>query len=441
MHVVLVGLSHHRAPIEVRERLSCSEARITDALASLAALPGVSECAVLSTCNRMEVYSVVEGMEVGEAYAALSQHLSTFHETPQEAFEDYLFRQSDQDAASHLLRVASGLDSLVLGEAQILGQVRGALRAAQDARTGGSILSRLFQQALACGKRVQQETALGRGAFSIGHAAVELASRIFALPDATVLILGAGKMSELTARHLVSNGVRVVFVANRTYERAQTLADRLGGQAIHYDRFPETLVKADIVISSTASPHFVLHRDMVQPVMKKRRGNPLFLIDIAVPRDIDPEVGDLDNVFLYNIDDLQAVVADEAKGRAAEAAKAENLVGEETAKFIAWYRAREAAPVITLLKAQMDQIAQRRLEMLRPKLSSISERDWQTIETHLRSLMNEAVREPILRLKRAQNEAQNGSGSDGAQYDLLAAAREIFGLGASECEEREEETA
>jgi glutamyl-tRNA reductase len=439
LHLVLVGLSHHKAPIEVRERLSCSESLLPEALSALAAQPGVGECVLLSTCNRMEVYSVVASPDAGTAYATLCNHLAAFHKVPLESFDAYLYRRSDQEAVTHLLRVASGLDSLVLGEAQILGQVRQSLRAAQDAKTGGSGLTHLFQQALACGKRVQQETALGRGAFSIGHAAVDLASRIFALNDARVLILGAGKMSELTAKHLLSNGVRSVIVANRTYERAESLAQRLGGQAIPYENFPEAMVKTDIVISSTAATQPILHRDLIQPVMKKRRGNPLFLIDIAVPRDIDTNVGDLDNVFLYNIDDLQAVVAEEAKGREAESQRAELLVQEETAKFLAWYRAREAAPVITELKVHMEQLTQRRLEILRPKLGAISDRDWQTVETHFRSLINEVVREPILRLKRAQGESETATDADPALYDLLTATREIFGLGTSHCEEKEEE--
>jgi len=427
LHLVLVGLSHHQTPIAVRERLTCSEHRLPEALAGVVACPGVREAAILSTCNRMEVYALVESENSAEAYAALTGHLSAFHSVPESLFSPYLYRKSEQEVVAHLLRVASGLDSLVLGEAQILGQVRGALRVAQNRKALGSVLTALFQQALTAGKRVQQETGLGRGGFSIGHAAVDLASRIFSLQEATVLILGAGKMSELTAQHLVSNGVRFVVVANRTFEKAVRMAERLGGQATAYDQFPETMARADIVISSTAAPHPILRRETLQPILRKRRGKPLFLIDIAMPRDIDPDVADLENVFLYNMYDLEAVVADQARERAAEATRAEALVAEEMGRFLAWYRSREAAPVIHRLRERFDQIAQRRLEILRSRLGPVSEREWQTIEQHLRALMDDVVREPILRLKQAGVEANSEEIGVG-QYDLLTAAVELFRL-------------
>ena len=249
--------------------------------------------------------------------------------------------------------MASGLDSLVLGEAQILGQVRSALRAAQDASTVGAMLHALFQQALLCGKRVQTETALRQGSLSIGAAAVDLATRIFGdLKGARALILGAGKMSELTTRDLVSSGVQFLMVANRTYEKSVEMAARLGGQAIEYDAFPDAMVTADIVISSTAAPHPILRRDMLAPILRKRRGKPLFLIDIAVPRDIEAAVGDLDNVFLYNIDDLQEVAAEGAKGRAERAqAQAEAIAQEETARLLARFRTRAVTPVLAICAA------------------------------------------------------------------------------------------
>lgn len=435
MHLVLVGLSHHQAPIEVRERISCAEHRLPDALAAFAASPGVHEALILSTCNRMELYALVEGPDLAFAYGVLCRHLSAFHNVPEAQFDAYLFRRAEQEVASHLLRVASGLDSLVLGETQILGQVRSALRSAQAAHTVGGVLSHLFQQAITCGKRVQQETGLGRGAFSIGHAAVDLAARIFTLSEASILILGAGKMSELTAKHLVSNGVRYIMVANRTHQKAVAMAARLGGQAIQYDQFAEQLVKSDIVIASTSAPHPIIRREMLLPLLRRRKGKPLFLIDIAVPRDIDADVADLDNVFLYNIDHLQEVVADRARGRAAEALQAEGIVSEEAVEFLTWYRAREAAPVIKQLRELLDDYAQRRLGILRAGLSSVSEREWKLIETQICSLMDEVAREPILRLKRAGNGAHPDSGSapDGTgRYDLLSATREIFGLGIEE---------
>lgn len=432
MHLVLVGLSHHQTPIEVRERLSCAEHQLPRALATLASCQGVREAAVLSTCNRMEVYAIVEGETVEAAFGALRAYLSAFHQVAESVFRPYVYYKAEQDAAHHLMRVASGLDSLVLGEGQILGQVRAALRFGLEAGTVGSGLNTLFQQAIVTGKRVQTETGLGRGAFSIGHAAVDLAHSIFDdLSHASTLILGAGKMSELTARHLVENGVRFVVVANRTFEKAERMAARLGGRAIHYDTFEEELVRTDIVLSSTAAPHPILRRETLRPILRRRRGKPLFLIDIAVPRDIEPEVADLDNVFLYNIDDLQAVVAEEARGRAAEAARAETLADEETAKFTAWYRTRQVSPVIAQMQARIEEIRQGDLAILRNKLGSLSEREWQAVEAATRAMMNKVMREPILRLKR-EAESDPPQTENPERYDLLTAAQELFGLEESE---------
>lgn len=427
MVLVLVGISHHAAPITVRERLSCPDSLLPGALAAAASCAGVQEAAILSTCNRMEIYAVSETHDAASLHTLLSAHLARFYQVPEATFAPYLYRKADHEAVFHLVRVASGLDSLVLGEAQILGQVRGALKAAEEAGTLGSTLHALFQQAISGGKRVHTETALGRGAFSIGRAAVDLARGIFDdLSRASVLILGAGKMSEMTVRYLVQNGVQFVVVANRTYEKAVTLAERLGGKAIQYDLFAEALLTTDIVIASTAAPHPILRREMVAPIMRRRRGRPLFLIDIAMPRDIEADVADLENVFLYNIDDLQAVVAEEAKGRAAEAVRAEAIAADEAAKFLAWYRTREAAPVITHLLARLEQIRQDDLAQLRARLGHLSEREWQAIEMATRAMMNRVAREPILRLK----QASSGTEGETARYNLLSAAREIFGLAA-----------
>ena len=439
MHLVLVGLSHHAAPIQVRERISCAQHRLNDALTHAADMAGIREILILSTCNRMEVYGVVEGPDLGSAYSAITRHLSAFHNVPEAQFDAYLYRKAEQDAVMHLMRVASGLDSLVLGEAQILGQVRTALRHAQETGVAGGVLSHLFQHALNSGKRVQQETGLGRGAFSIGHAAVDLAARIFSLPEATVLLLGAGKMSLLTARHLAANGVNLIVVANRTHEKAVKMAASLGGEAIRYDDFPDMLARTDIVIASTSAPHPVIRRDMLQPVLKRRKGKPLFLIDIAVPRDIDADVADMDNVFLYNIDHLQEVVADRVRGRAVEARQAEEIAASETADFLNWYRAREAAPVIKQLRGRLDDYARKRLEILRSNLGPLSDKDWAQLELQIHSLMDEVAREPILRMKRASKEAASPTGGAPVRYDLLSAAREIFGLGVEDVAPAREE--
>lgn len=427
MHLVLVGLSHHTAPIEVRERLSVPEQLLPRALAAAAARPGVCEAAILSTCNRTEVYAVADSATQQQAHELVRRHLADFHQIEPVRFLPHLYCKAEHEVPEHLVRVAAGLDSLVLGEPQILGQVRTALRYAQAAGSAGGILTALFQQAITGGKRAHTETGLSRGSFSIGHAAVDLAASIFDdLSRSSVLILGAGKMSELTARHLVSSGVRFVMVANRTYSRAQNLARQLGGRAIHYEAFSEALVTADIVISSTAAPHPVMNRELLAPILRRRRGKPLFLIDIAVPRDIAPDVYGLPNVFLYNTDDLQEVVATEAQERAVEAVKAEVIVADEAARFLAWYRTREVAPVITQLREQLEQIRQQDLAILRGRLGTLSDREWQAIESSTRAMMNRVARSPILRLKR-ETEGTPAE-RDGAFYDLPTAARELFGL-------------
>lgn len=427
MHLVLVGLSHHIAPIAVRERVNCSDIQLPHALLAASERPGVREVVILSTCNRMEIYALVEAPHLSSAYDQIARHLADHHHVPEAELTPFLYTLHDQEAVLHLMRVAAGLDSLVLGEAQILGQVKEALRAAQSAGTIGSTLTGLFQQSISAGRRTQSETGLGKGAFSIGHAAVDLAGKIFGeLSHAGVLILGAGKMSEVTARHLRNSGASSVLVANRTYARAEALAAKLGGRAIHYEAFPDELRRADIVIASTAAPHPIITRATLAPALRKRRGNPLILIDIAVPRDIDTDVLSLDNVFLYNIDDLQAVVAQEAQGRQSEVGRAETILAEECARFTGWYRNREAAPVITLMRQKLDRIREEELTLLRSQLDSLTEREWQKVEAAFRSMATKFAKEPILRLKR---ETAGAAGeNDAPTYDLLTATREIFRL-------------
>ncbi len=430
MHLVLLGLSHHNTPIELRERFGYNARSLGDALTAAKSLPGIGEAVILSTCNRMEMYLATEipsAVHEVELFPMLTKHLAAQHNVAPTAFAPHLYRKTDQAAAVHLMRVAASLDSLVLGEAQILGQVRGALRDARTHETGGGILGKLFEQALFTGKRVQTETGLGQGGFSIGHAAVTLARQIFDdFARARVLILGAGKMSEETAQHLVRNGVRFIVVANRTHDRAIEMADRLGGSAIHYDAFPAELERADIVISATAAPHPILNRKMLQPVLRKRRGRPLFFIDIALPRDIDADVAGLDDVFLYNIDHLQHYVQQAATDRAQETARAEIIVREETDRFMAWMQARGATPVIANLRDHLQQIATHRLAILRSRLRELPDRDWQVLETQMRAMMDEVALPPTLLLKSASASATDIS------YDLTGAVDALFGLSAGD---------
>lgn len=416
----------------MRERLTFPETRLPGALRALGGRQEFAEAAILSTCNRTEIYTVVPhpGHE-----KAVHHFIEDYHGISAADYVSHTYMHRDADAVRHLFQVASGLDSLVLGEGQILKQVRDAFAAAAEAGTAGKMLNGLFRTAIATGRRARTETEIGKGGFSVGHAAVDLARSIFgSLDGAAILILGAGKMSELTARHLVTNGVRFVMVANRTFERATSLAEKLGGTAIRYDDFPDAMSRADIVISSTASPHPIVTRKLLQPVMRKRRGRSLLLIDIAVPRDIEPQVDMLDNVFLKNVDDLEEVVSDMARERAGEVARVEVVVAEETEKFMTWFRALSVAPVVTQMREKHEEIRQAELARLRNQLPDMPDRAWQNIEAAMKSLMNRMQRDPIERLKEAA--ARDSSGGGGP--DIFDAARELFALDGTRCPARPE---
>ncbi len=427
MHLFLVGLNHRTAPIELRERLTFPEAGLADALKRLSACPEIAECVILSTCNRTELYAASPDPH---CKTVLTRFLGQYHAIPEEQFGPHLYAHHGPASVTHLFRVASGLDSLVLGEPQVLGQVRDAFTAATEAGAIGPILSGLFRAAIAAGRRARAETDIGKGGFSVGHAAVDLARSIFgSLQDRTVLILGAGKMSVLTAKHLVSSGVKIVLVANRTHDKAVAVAERLGGRAIRYDEFPETMSTADVVISSTASPTHIVTRDLLVPVMRRRRGRPLFLIDIAVPRDVAPDVASLHNVFLYDVDDLEAVIADMARERASEVGRVEALLVEETEKFTAWWSQLDVAPVVAMLKAKQEEIHRAEMARLRNQLPDLSDYAWRCIENAMTSILNKMTRDPVARVKGAAS-------GEHAQYNLVEAARELFALHADEIPEQ-----
>ncbi|CCW36048.1 glutamyl-tRNA reductase [Chthonomonas calidirosea] len=426
MPIVLVGMNHQSAPLALRERLSYQKHALPAAFKALSTASSVQECVILSTCNRVEVYAV-GSVSPAQLCEELITHISRFHNVPATEFASLLYRKMEEEAVHHLLRVACSLDSMVIGEAQILGQVREALRTAQSVGAAGPLLSRLFEHALTAGKRVRTETEIGRGGFSIGHVAVELASRIFDdFTHAQILILGAGKMSELAARHLIQNGVRFVVVANRTYERARDMAHRLSGQAIHFEEAFETgLVQADIVISSTAAPHPILRKDNLLPIMRRRRGKPLFLIDIALPRDVAEDVNDLENVFVYNLDDLQAYLNEHIQNREAEIHRAEAIVDEERVRFLAWRKTREVTPAIGALRAHLEQIKQEYWQIFAPRLAHLPEKDRQTIRTMMDAMIDRVAKDPIQRLKTAALE-------NTSDYDLPRALCELFGITAAE---------
>lgn len=421
MHLVMAGLSHHTAPVDVREQLTCPDGLVPEALARILQDSTLDEAVLLSTCNRVELYAASEA-PAPDAFHAILAGLSRVHELPVERFAQHLQNRSGSTAAKHLMRVASGLDSQVLGESQILGQVRNALMAARRYDASGKLLSRLFEHAIAAGRRVRSETSLGSGGFSVGHAAVELARSIFDdLSRASVLLIGAGKMSEMAAQHLTSSGATRITVANRTRSRADELAALLHGISMDYDEALRTgIAHSDIIITSTASPRAIITRDGLAPAVRARRGRPLFLVDIAVPRDVDPAVINLENVFLYNIDDLEASLQGESAERAAAVDLAEQIVDEEAARFEAWRRSLAVTPVIADLRQTHQRITEEYLQIYRSRLGHLPPKDWGLIEEMARSMMEQAVRTPIQALKSA---ASSASGED---LRLIDAAQQLY---------------
>jgi glutamyl-tRNA reductase len=339
MPFVVLGLSHRSSPVTVRERFAFAEARIPAALQLLRQCGAAEEAVILSTCNRVEIYAFT-ALEPGQAFAALQDFLVTCHDY-HDPLSDELYRLSEPHSLQHLFKVACGLDSMVLGETEILGQLKKAYELAlQGGHTGGR-LNKAFQRAFNVAKQVRTETNIQRGSVSIGSVAVELAQRIFSrLRDRDVMVIGAGDTSEKTARALLSRGARSILVTNRSYEKAALLAQELGGRAVHFEDWDKEFANIDIIISSTAAPHHVLDRPRLEPLMKLRRNRPLLLIDIAVPRDIEPGVNFMENVFLYNIDDLQAIADDYLKQRKDEVARCEKIIHDKVQGLLGMGAAR-----------------------------------------------------------------------------------------------------
>ncbi len=331
--VVVVGLSHKTAPVSLRERFSVVSSRLPEALSSFAGLTGLSSCVFLSTCNRTEVYTLLSSLD-GEL-DRVKNFFASYHGIEKSQFEKVLYVRHGREGVEHLFKVASGLDSLVLGESEITGQVKQAYETAQKERRVEKELHLLFQRSLRVAKKIRTQTGIGRGLCSVGSVAVEMAGKIFGtLSNRTILVIGAGKMGELTARHLKKAGATSILVSNRSLSRAEELAGRLKGKAVDFDHLFEEMEKVDIVISSTAAPHPVVSYQDIFELMKRRHHRPLFLIDIAVPRDIEPRVNQIDNVFLYDIDDLEKVTRSSYEGRTKEVERGFFLIAEETKRFM-----------------------------------------------------------------------------------------------------------
>lgn len=368
MHLLLVGISHRTAPVELRERMDFQARGLEDALHALRTRNATSEAVIVSTCNRAELYAACEDVSAGRA--AIADFISDYHGVDRSAVMPHIYDVTDLEAARHLFRVAAGLDSLVVGEPQILGQVKDAHTVAAAAHTSGTFLNRLFHSSFAVGKRVRTETGLGSGAVSVSFAAVALSKKIFGdLKGRTVLVIGAGEMGKLTALHMKSQGVHQVTIVSRTMAHAARTADAIGGaSAAPWDELDTVLGAADIVITATGAATAILTKAHLEAVMRPRRNRPLFIIDIAMPRDVEPSAGEIEQVFLYNIDDLQATVRENLARRASEVSRAEAIVSEEVEKFGQWLRARGAIPTVVALRQRFESIRRSELDRLASSL-------------------------------------------------------------------------
>ena len=398
MQVILLGVSHRTAPVELRERLDFSSRDLGAAVEALALRPSAAESVVLSTCNRSEIYVV--STDPARAREEVTAFLSEYHNLPSAAFTPHLFSHDNEAAVRHLFRVAAGLDSIVVGEPQILGQVKDAFQAAAEHHRTGPMLSKLFHWSFLVGKRVRAETGLGEGAVSISFAAVALARKIFGqLNGRRVLVVGAGEISTLTAQHLRTNGVGEILVTSRTSGHADALASSVNGRSIAWDDLAQAVAVADIVITATGSQRPIITRAQIEAVTGRHRRDPLFIIDIAVPRDVEASVGDIEQVFLYNVDDLQTIVQENLSRRTSEVERAEAIVAEELAKYAAWQRSRGAVPTIVALREHFDRIRRSELSRLDGKLSGLPPEARTRVEEITRLIVEKLLLEPTEQLK------------------------------------------
>ena len=398
MHLFLLGVSHQTAPVDVREKLDFASRDLGAAVAALAGRASAVESVVLSTCNRSEIY--VASDDADRARTEIVEFLSAYHALPAAAFVPHLFARDDGAVAQHLFRVAAGLDSIVVGEPQILGQVKHAYQVAADRQCVGPLLTKLFQSSFGVGKRVRTETTLGEGAVSVGYAAVALARKIFGrLEGRRVLVIGAGEISTLAAQHLRSQGVGDIVVTNRTLAHAEALAQTVNGRAAPWDQLSAALGETDIVITATGAQRPILTRAAVEAATGKRRSAPLFIVDVAVPRDVDPAVGESEQVFLYNVDDLQSLVHENVSRRGGEMARAEAIVDEEVARFTTWRRSRGVVPTVVALRHRFETIRKGELQRLNGKLASLSPEARERVEEVTRLMIEKLLLEPTEALK------------------------------------------
>lgn len=425
MKTIVIGLNHKTADVDIREKLAFNGLKLEEGLLKIKELPEVKEAVVISTCNRVELYLNVNDAE--KAYESIKEFFAEFHGIPRKPLDASLYLYDNITAVRHIFRVASSLDSMVVGEPQILGQLKDAFEFALEKKTTGVLLNKLFKKAISVAKRVRTETRIAENAVSISFAAVELAKKIFgSLSEKSFMLLGAGEMAELAAKHIINNGVKTIVVANRTFDRGCELAREFNGRAIKFDDFLNEMAHSDIVICSTGAQNYVLNKNQMQKVMKERKNRPVFIIDISVPRNIDPEINDMNNVYLYDVDDLQGVVDSNIVERKKEAAKAEEIVEEEIETFSRWISSLDAVPAVIALREKAESIKNEEFERLINRLPDISEKERKAIEHMANSIINKLIHAPTVVLK-----------EDSEDKDILIATiKKLYGLNGEDDEKK-----
>lgn len=428
MNIIVVGLSHKTATVEIREKVAFSPNQMQKPLAELVGLDGIIEGVIVSTCNRVEIYATTR--DIAGGIARVKRFLADYHRIPLESLEQHLYTHHSENAIRHVFRVASSLDSMVVGEPQILGQIKTSYGYAAEYKSSGIILNRFLHKAFSVAKRVRTETKIASSAVSVAFAAVELAKKILGdLSDKTVMLIGAGEMCELAAKHFLNSGARGVMVTNRTFERAEKLAEEFGGEAVRFEELFTHLHRADIVLSSTGAPHCIIGPKDAEEVVRRRRFKPMFFIDIAVPRDIDPKVDDVENAYLFTVDHLQEIVQANLAQRSLEAEKAEEIINQEIGQFHKWLSTLEVTPTIVALRTRFDEIRRAELEKTVSGWKDLPADAEKRLEALTMAMMNKLLHAPTAVLKKA---------GQGGRVDLYVdALRQLFELEAIQHDDRE----
>ncbi len=425
MNITVIGLNHKTADVDIRERLAFNGEKLETGLERLMEIPYVKEAVILSTCNRVELYLNLKDTD-SDSSERVMDFLSEFHSIEKEILRKVLYIKHHKDAIRHIFTVSSSLDSMVLGEPQILGQMKDAFEFALKKKTTDIILNTLMKKSISVAKRIRTETSIAENAVSISYAAVELAGKIFEhLSEKTFMLLGAGEMAELAAKHLISSGVKSVTVANRTYERGCELAREFGGRAIRFEDFLNELIHTDIVICSTGASRYVLTKSDMQRVMKERKNKPVFLIDISVPRNIEPSINELDNVYLYDIDDLQGVVDSNLKERKKEAEKAMTIIDEEVEKFNNWLSSLDSVPIIVALRQRAESIKNDELTSFFNRFPNLNDRQKKAVEQLASTIVNKLIHPPTIALKTEKEDKES----------LIVLIKKLYGINGEQNEE------